>query len=217
MLEAMKNHQVTKLIFASSSSVYGGSNRIPFVETDPVDRPISPYAATKRTGELLCALYSRIWNLDVACLRLFATYGPRQRPEMAIHTFIRQLSEGKKIQVFGDSTTARDYTYVDDIIDGILRAIDRVRGFEIYNLGGSKSLDLHEVIRQIQSVLGSRAAVEYLPARQGDMGRTVADLRKSREKLAYEPRVPFEEGIRSFVRWYQSEGGIGWKAAEMKI
>ncbi|MFQ5797059.1 MAG: NAD-dependent epimerase/dehydratase family protein [Bacteroidota bacterium] len=216
VLEVMRKHHASGLIFASSSSVYGGSTNIPFVETDPVDRPISPYAATKRTGELLCALYHHLWNFNVACLRFFTVYGPRQRPEMAIHTFTRLLSEGERIQVFGDGSTARDYTYIDDILNGALKAIDNLRGFEIYNLGGSRRIQLRELIRLIGSSVGKKADVEHLPARAGEMPITEADLRKSREMLGYDPRVRIEEGLQRFVRWFLNDSRSVHDATERK-
>lgn len=203
ILEAMRHHLVRKLIFASSSSVYGGTSTIPFVETDPADRPLSPYAATKRSGELLCSLYHHLWNIDVSCLRFFTVYGPRQRPEMAIHAFTRRMSEGGEIQVYGDGSSARDYTYIDDILDGVLKAIEKVRGFEIFNLGESHKTSLRELIALLEASLGKKAAVAWLPPREGDMKVTFADVQKAEKLLGYKPRVSVEEGIRMFLRWYR--------------
>ncbi|MEE9187328.1 MAG: NAD-dependent epimerase/dehydratase family protein, partial [Bacteroidota bacterium] len=213
---AMRTHHVSKLIFASSSSVYGGSTNIPFVETDPADRPISPYAATKRAGELFCALYHHLWNFDVACLRIFTVYGPRQRPEMAVHRFTRRLSEAKRIKVFGDGSAARDFTYIDDILDGIQKAIDNVQGFEIYNLGVSRPTQLSQLINLLESSVGAKATIEYLPLRAGEMQITEANLRKSREKLGYEPHVPIEEGIRRFVQWFMNDSRTVRSESEVK-
>jgi UDP-glucuronate 4-epimerase len=172
-----------------------------------VDGPISPYAATKRAGELLCATYHRLYGLEVSCLRFFTVYGPRQRPDLAIHRFTRLIEAGQAIPVFGDGTTQRDYTYVDDILDGILRALSAGTGYRIYNLGESRTVSLNELIRLIEENLGRKARIERHPLQPGDVPRTCADISRARSELGYNPSVPMEEGIRRFVAWYRSQAG----------
>jgi UDP-glucuronate 4-epimerase len=204
LLEACRSHGVGKFIFGSSSSVYGNNTRLPFSEKDDVARPISPYAATKRAGELLCATYHELYRLNVFALRFFTVYGPRQRPEMAIHKFARLVDRGLPVPRFGDGSTRRDYTYITDIINGVLRAIERVQGFEIINLGGSHTTSLTELIMLIERNLDHRAVVKEEAGQPGDVVATYADVDKARRLLGYEPRVPVEEGIQRFVEWYRS-------------
>jgi UDP-glucuronate 4-epimerase len=205
LLEACKKYKIRRLVFASSSSVYGNNPKVPFAEDDPVDNPISPYAATKKAGELICHTYHHLYGMDIACLRYFTVYGPRQRPEMAIHQFSRLIQQGKKVSLFGDGSSRRDYTYVDDAIDGTMGALFREHGYEIYNIGESQTTSLSELVQLIEEQMGKRAQVEYLPAQPGDVERTYADIRKARERLGYQPRINMREGISRFVRWYLEE------------
>src|SRR5437899_2174628 len=203
LLEACRSHGVAKFIFGSSSSVYGNNAKLPFSEKDEVDRPISPYAATKRAGELLCATYHELYRLNVFALRFFTVYGPRQRPEMAIHRFTRLIDRGLPLPRFGDGSTRRDYTYIADIIDGIQRAMERVQGFEIINLGGSQTTRLADLIDLLEKNLGQQAVIEEEPGQPGDVVATYADVDKARRLLEYEPQVTLEEGIGRFVEWYK--------------
>jgi len=205
LLEACRRHNVGKFVFGSSSSVYGDSTKAPYREQEAADRPISPYGATKRAGELLCASYHALFRLNVFCLRFFTVYGPRQRPEMAIHRFTRLIDRGLPLPRFGDGSTSRDYTYVDDIIQGVLRAIERVQGFEIINLGGSRTTRLQELIGLLEDRLGKKAIVEAQPDQPGDVVATWADVAKAHRLLGYEPKVPIEEGLTRFVAWYRGE------------
>lgn len=203
LLEAMKTYGCKKMIFASSSSVYGNNKKIPFSEEDDVDSPISPYAATKKAGELLCHTYHHLYGFDIFCLRFFTVYGPRQRPDLAIHKFTKLITQGKPIPVFGDGNTCRDYTYIDDILQGIYSAIINLNGFEVINLGDSKTISLHKMIEVIEAEVGKKAIIEFLPEQLGDVKRTHADISKAKKILNYQPQVKFEEGIKEFVKWYQ--------------
>ena len=203
LLEACRKNAVRRFVFASSSSVYGNNSRVPFSEEDPVNAPISPYAATKKAGELLCHTYHHLYGLDVACLRYFTVYGPRQRPEMAIHHFFRSIHEGKKISIFGDGSSLRDYTYIDDAIEGTLGALSREHGFQIYNIGESRTIKLSELIQAIEEQIGKKALIEHLPEQPGDVKQTYADIRKAREHLGYNPKTDIREGLARFVRWYK--------------
>ena len=205
LLELAREHKVEQFVFGSSSSVYGEQEKVPFSEDDPVAKPISPYAATKAAGELLCHTYSHLWGLRCVCLRFFTVYGARQRPDLAIHKFARLISEGKPIPVFGDGTTRRDYTYVDDIIAGVRAAIDyRETPYEVFNLGESRTVELRELIGLIEREVGRDAIIERHPPQPGDVPRTFADVSKARRLLGYDPRTPIEEGIRRFVEWFKS-------------
>jgi UDP-glucuronate 4-epimerase len=205
LLEACRQHGVHRFIFASSSSVYGNSSRVPFSEDDPVNHPISPYAATKKGGELLCHTYHHLYGMDIACLRFFTVYGPRQRPEMAIHHFTRSIFEGRKISLFGDGSSRRDYTYIEDIIEGTMGVFSREHGFQVYNLGESQTISLSELIREIEGQTGKKAILEYLPEQPGDVKQTFADIRKAKEMLGYNPRTKVREGLGRFVQWYREE------------
>ncbi len=209
LLEACRRHGVTRFVFGSSSSVYGNSNRVPFSEDQPVARPVSPYAATKAAGELLCHAYHVIHGFDVTCLRFFTVYGPRQRPEMAIHKFGRMMLEGRALPRFGDGTSERDYTYVSDIIDGVVKALDRIGGFHIYNLGESRRITLAMLIQLLERELGIPARIEPLADQPGDVRTTWADITRARSELGYDPSVPIEEGIRRFAAWLKGRGGAG--------
>jgi len=206
LLEACRKHEVHNFIFASSSSVYGENQRVPFSEEVLDIQPISPYGATKRAGELLCYSYHHLYGMNIACLRIFTAYGPRQRPEMAIHKFTRLIDRGEKIPVFGDGSSRRDYTYIDDLVDGILRVIRHHEGFEVYNLGESQTTSLKELIRLIEEAFGKKTNVEMLEFQPGDVSVTYADISKAERMLRYQPRVKMEEGIKRFVEWYKAQG-----------
>lgn len=195
-----------KFIFASSSSVYGNNPRVPFAESDRVDDPISPYAATKKAGELLCHTYHHLYGFPMTCLRFFTVYGPRQRPDLAIHKFARLILEGRPIPVFGDGTMSRDFTYIDDIIQGIERAIERCQDYRIYNLGESQPIVLSELIRALERALGETAIIERHPLQPGDVDRTFADLTLSRKELGYAPSTDLATGLGHFVKWLRAEG-----------
>ena len=205
LLEACKSHGVKNFVFASSSSVYGENQRVPFSERDLDIQPISPYGATKRAGELLCYSYHHLFEMDIACLRFFTAYGPRQRPEMAIHKFTRLIDHNEKIPMYGDGSSRRDYTYIDDIVDGIWGVLQYHKGYDVYNLGESQTTSLKELIQFIEGALKKKAIIEVLPLQPGDVSITYADVTKAKEKLGYRPKVNIGEGIRRFVEWYQAE------------
>lgn len=200
---AVRSAPGLKFIFASSSSVYGNNPKVPFSEDDNVDHPISPYAATKRAGELLCYTYHHLHGLPVTALRFFTVYGPRQRPDLAIHKFTARILAGQEIEVYGDGSTSRDYTYIDDIVRGVLAAIDRCAGYEIINLGSRRPIRLDEMIRTLEEALGVRAKLRALPAQPGDVERTFADISRAERLLDYAPTMSFAEGVRRFVAWYR--------------
>jgi UDP-glucuronate 4-epimerase len=205
LLEAMAASGCRRLVYGGTSSVYGASGRPPFREDDPADRPVSPYAATKRAAELLCHAWHALHAFRVTVLRFFTVYGPRQRPEMAIHKFARLLLEGRPIPRFGDGSSVRDYTYVDDVQDGLLRALDRDDAFEIFNLGESQTWSLARLVELLAKELEVEARVEALPDQPGDVPATCADLTKSRRVLGYDPKVALPEGLRRFVSWLREE------------
>ncbi len=208
LLQAAVNHGVRKFAFASSSSVYGNLAKIPFSEEDPVAEPISPYAATKRAGELLCYTFWHLYKLPVSCLRFFTVYGPRQRPDLAIHKFTRLISAGKPIPFFGDGTTSRDYTFVDDIVSGIMASLEKGDRYRIYNLGGSSPVTLTELIAELERAVGKPAILDKRPAQLGDVERTFADLTRAKAELGYEPKTTLAEGLRKFVGWYREFGHL---------
>ena len=195
MLRAAERAGCSRFVFASSSSVYGNNPKAPFSEDDPVDHPISPYAATKRAGELLCHAHWHLTGMPVACLRFFTVYGPGQRPDLAISKFLRLVASDRAIPMFGNGRTSRDYTFVDDIVGGVVAALDRVDRFRIYNLGGNAPVTLDELIQTIGRVTGRTVRLEHLPIQAGDVERTFADLSRSRAELGYEPKTMLEEGI----------------------
>ncbi len=205
LLEMSSQFQVSKFIFASSSSVYGKNTKVPFSEDDPVNCPISLYASTKRAGELLAYTYSSLFSLSVTCLRFFTVYGPRQRPDMAIYKFTKLISEGKEIPFFGNGTSRRDYTYITDIVDGIENAIDRCKGYRIYNLGESHTIELKHLVRLLENALGKSAKIKSLPDQPGDVPITYADIQKAKVELDFDPKVSIQEGIDQFVEWYVQE------------
>jgi UDP-glucuronate 4-epimerase len=199
LLEAMRLNGVNKLLFASSSSIYGNNEKVPFAETDIVDNPISPYASTKKSGELLCHVYHHLYNFDISCLRFFTVYGPRQRPDLAIHKFIRLIDERKAIPFFGDGNTSRDYTFIDDIIEGIDCAFRHLDGYNIYNLGESKVISLRHLLETIEQSLNKKAVLNQLPLQPGDVTKTFADISKAKSEIGYNPKYDFETGINKFV------------------
>jgi UDP-glucuronate 4-epimerase len=207
LMDAMAAHGVKRLVFASSSSVYGNNEKVPFSESDPVDHPISPYAATKKAGELAAHTWHHLKGISCACLRFFTVYGPRQRPDLAITKFTNLMLDGKPIPVYGDGSTRRDYTYIADIVDGVLRALDWTAEpgrYEVFNLGESRTISLSEMIEVLEKALGVKAEIDRLGAQPGDVSRTWADIAKAREVLGYHPSTPFEEGIDEFVRWLKA-------------
>lgn len=203
LLEACRRHDIERFIFGSSSSVYGNNPRVPFSEEHPVDHPISPYAATKKSGEVLCHVYHHLYGMHVACLRFFTVYGPRQRPEMAIHKFARALTQGREIQQYGDGSSARDYTYVSDIVDGIVRAIERVSGYAIWNLGGSRTVTLSELVSGMARRLGVPARIRQLENQPGDVDRTWADISRARRELDWSPGIDIWRGLDLFLEWFE--------------
>jgi len=208
LMDAMAEHNVTRLVFASSSSVYGNNEKTPFSESDPVDHPISPYAATKKAGELAVHTWHHLKGLSCACLRFFTVYGPRQRPDLAITKFANLMLEGKPIPVFGDGATRRDYTYVADTVDGVVRALDWTETpgrYGVFNLGESRTVSLSEMIETLEHALDVKAEITRLPAQPGDVERTWADIARAREVLGYNPSTTFEEGIEQFVRWLKAQ------------
>jgi len=205
VLELAVRQKVPKFIFASSSSVYGQREGSPFREDDRVDNPISPYAATKKAGELLCYTYHHNYGLPMACLRFFTVYGPRQRPEMAIHTFTRAIYQGEPITVYGDGQSRRDYTFIDDIVNGVVASLERVAGYKIYNLGNHRAVELRELIRLLEEDLGKKAEIKHLPPQPGDVPLTCADIQRAQEELGFSPSVPIERGLELFVEWYEKK------------
>jgi len=202
MLEAAKKFGIKKFIFASSSSVYGNNKKVPFSESDNVDFPISPYGATKKAGELICHTYSHLYGMNITCLRFFTVYGPRQRPDLAVHKFSRLIEQGRPIPVFGDGSMQRDFTYIDDIINGTMAAIKNCRGYEIYNLGESRPVRLDKLISEIEKALGKKAVINRFPVQPGDVYRTYADVTKAKEKLGYNPNTEIAVGLKRFVEWF---------------
>ncbi|MFL6229013.1 MAG: GDP-mannose 4,6-dehydratase [Pyrinomonadaceae bacterium] len=206
LLELARAHRVPQFVFGSSSSVYGENAKVPFSEDDPVSHPISPYAATKAAGELLCYTYAHLYGVRCVCLRFFTVYGARQRPDLAIHKFARLISAGQPIPVFGDGTTRRDYTFVDDIIAGVRAAIGYdATMFEAINLGESRTVELRELIALLERELGREAIINRQPPQPGDVPQTFADIAKARRLLGYNPRTQIEEGIRRFVEWFNEK------------
>lgn len=205
LLELARKHNVRQFVFGSSSSVYGINTKVPFAEEDRIHQPISPYAATKAAGELLCHTYSHLYDIRTVCLRFFTVYGARQRPDLAIHKFSRLISEGRPIQVFGDGSSRRDYTYVDDIIQGVRAAIDYDKSIhEVFNLGESQTVTLSELIELLERSLDMRAVIDRQPMQPGDVPATYADIAKSRELLGYNPTTAIQDGIPKFVGWFLS-------------
>lgn len=209
ILECMKEKRIMNLVMASSSSVYGNSKTVPFKESDIVDFAISPYAATKKANEVMTHVYHKLYNINVIMLRFFTVYGPRQRPDLAINKFTRLMLEGKKIPMFGDGSTSRDYTYIGDIVDGIERSVNYCLNnsnvYEILNLGNSSPVSLKEMINTIGKCLNVVPDIEELPMQPGDVDRTYACIDKAKNMIGYNPQTPFEEGIKKFVKWYKTK------------
>jgi UDP-glucuronate 4-epimerase len=202
ILEAMRAHNVKRMLFASSSSVYGNNSKVPFAESDFVDNPISPYASTKKSGELLCHVYCHLHGMDITCLRFFTVFGPGQRPDLAIHKFTRLIDEGKPIPYFGDGTSSRDYTFILDIVNGIDCAINNLGGYKLFNLGESRIIKLAELVAMLENALGKKAVLEQLPYQPGDVMITYADISKARSEIGYKPAYTMSKGIEEFVKWY---------------
>jgi UDP-glucuronate 4-epimerase len=201
LLEAAKKHKINKFFFGSSSSVYGNNTKVPFSEDDSVDFPISPYAATKKAGELICHTYHHLCGMSITCLRFFTVYGPRQRPDLAIHKFAKLIEQDKPIPVYGDGSMMRDFTYIDDIVSGIVAAMGRCDGFNIYNLGESEPITVNDLIAEIEKALGKKAAREYQLPQPGDVERTYADITKAARDLGYNPSTSIRAGLEKFTVW----------------
>ena len=211
LLEFAREREIRSFVFASSSSsVYGNNEKVPFSEEDSVDRPISPYAATKKAGELLCHTQTHLHGISCTCLRFFTVYGPRQRPDLAIRKFSRLVLSGQELPRFGNGTTARDYTFIEDIIQGVTAAVDFTRRgegrFEVINLGESRTVTLSEMIRVVGEVFDRKPRIRSLPMQPGDVERTYADVTKARELLGYRPSTEFVDGMRAFASWYETQG-----------
>ena len=205
LLEACRRHQIGHFIFASSSSVYGVNTKVPFAETDLIERTISPYASTKLMGEQLCSNYSHLYGIRCMCLRFFTVYGPRQRPDLAIAKFTRRILDGTPIDQYGDGSTARDYTFIGDIIQGVTRAAAYEKSkYEVFNLGGSETHTLSELICTIESTIGKKAIIQQLSDQPGDVPRTFADITKAKQLLEYSPTTPLSSGIQHYLEWVQS-------------
>jgi UDP-glucuronate 4-epimerase len=203
LLELAKKHRIGHFVFGSSSSVYGMNTKVPFSEDDPTDNIISPYAATKRIGEHYCKVYSSLHGMDITCLRFFTVYGPRCRPDLAAMKFMRLIDEGKPIEFYGDGSTMRDYTYVADIVDGVVASCDKRFRYEIINLGDSKPVKLKDMLATIEDAIGKKAKLIRKPIPPGDVLATYADIRKAGKLLGYKPRFPFRKGIAEMAAWYR--------------
>ena len=203
LLEMARKCDVPKFIFASSSSVYGRNKKVPFAEDDPVDHPISPYAATKKAGEQMCYTYHHLYGIKVTCLRFFTVYGPRQRPDMAISKFTHLIANEEKVPMYGDGSSKRDYTYISDIIDGVEKAVEKCESYHIYNLGESRTIDLKSLIHLIEDCFGKKAIIDQMPNQPGDVPITYADISKAQKEIDYNPKVDIREGVRHFAEWYK--------------
>ncbi|HCU07034.1 MAG TPA: epimerase [Holosporales bacterium] len=208
ILEAMKKYQVKKMVFASSSSVYGNNETVPFMETDIVDFPISPYAASKKAGELLCHTYHHLYGFDIFCMRFFTVYGPKQRPDLAIHKFTKALINQEEIPFYGDGSSRRDYTHISDIINGIECAIEKIEGFNIFNLGESKTTSLSELVEYLEKYTNEKAKLIKLPFQPGDVNITYANTEKARKLLNYHPTMNIDDGLKEFVEWFKRDLSI---------
>ena len=208
LLEAMREADIKNMLFASSSSVYGNNKKVPFSELDPVDNPISPYAATKKAGELLCYTYHHLYDFNIFCLRFFTVYGPGQRPEMAIQQFGRKIREGLPITLFGDGSTRRDYTFVEDIVAGIMASAQNLKGYEILNLGNSDTISLIDLVHSIEDTLGKKALIEWQPMQPGDVEITYADISKAEKLIGFKPDYPIQKGLKKMFEEQGKEKGI---------
>jgi UDP-glucuronate 4-epimerase len=207
LLEAARNNGVKKITIASTSSVYGLNSKVPFAESDPIFSAISPYAASKLACEALGHVYHHLYGMDVVMLRFFTVYGQRQRPDLAIYKFAKLITAGKPIPVFGDGSAARDYTFISDILDGIMACTQKKFGFEIFNLGESQIVQLNQMIALLEDALGKKAVIDRQPLQPGDVPLTFADISKARDQLGYQPRVRVEQGIPRFVEWFRQDTG----------
>jgi UDP-glucuronate 4-epimerase len=205
LLELARRFKVPHFVFASSSSVYGNQTKVPFSESDPVNQPVSPYAATKKAGEMLCHTYAHLYGINTSCLRFFTVYGPAGRPDMAPYLFTEALLKNKPIKKFGDGTTRRDYTYIDDIVDGIVSAVEHTFPFEIFNLGNNQPVSLNEFIAEVEAATGKKAIIQQEPMQAGDVEQTYADIDKAKKMLGFEPKTGLKEGLKKFVEWYKNE------------
>lgn len=207
LLETMKQFGVKKFIFASSSSVYGNRSKVPFVETDNVDKAISPYASTKKAGEVIAHTYHHLYGIDMLLLRFFTVYGERQRPDLAIHKFTKLIMEGKPIPFYGNGLTFRDYTHISDIVSGVVEAVKLIESeenlYEIINMGNNQTVSLQEMVAHIEKAVGKKAIINKMPMQMGDVAKTYADIGKAKRLLGYNPKMNFEKGIRQFVKWYK--------------
>ena len=205
VLEAIRSYKIENFVFASSSSVYGGNVKIPYCEEDRVDHPVSPYAATKKMCELMIYNYHHLYGIPSTLHRFFTVYGPRQRPEMAIHKFVRSIFDRKPLTLFGDGSSSRDYTYISDIVDGLVCSIKKPHDYEIFNLGNSYTITLSGLIDLLEETIGIPVERKYYPFQPGDVMKTWSDINKSKKMLSYSPKVPIETGIEKFVEWYRKE------------
>ena len=205
LLEKAQQHNIENFVFASSSSVYGDNKKTPFKETHNTNNQVSPYAAAKKCAEIYCHTYHKLYNIPISVLRFFTVYGPRQRPEMAIHKFTRRIMNNESVPMFGDGSSERDYTYISDIVNGILLSLKNPSPFEIFNLGNSKKIKLKNLIKLIEEKTNKKANIKKLPFQKGDVSVTYADISKSKKILGYEPKVSIEEGIEKFVDWYKKK------------
>ncbi len=206
LFESAVRHDMPTFVFASSSSVYGERESGPFLESDRVDHPISPYAATKKAGELVAHSFHSAHGLDVTCVRFFTAYGPRQRPDLAIRRFAERMRAGSPIPIYGDGSAVRDFTYVDDVVDGLVRAVDRPLGYAVLNFGAGRAVSVLQMVDELERALGVEAKREFQDPQVGDVPRTLADVSAAREALGYDPRIGFEEGISRFVAWLEGRG-----------
>ena len=202
LLECCKERGINRFVFGSSSSVYGVNSKVPFSEADNIAKTISPYAATKLANEAMCYTYHHLYGMSIAALRFFTVYGPRQRPEMAIHKFMRLIYEGQELEMYGDGTSQRDYTYVADIVQGIVSSMKLDCGFEVFNLGNSRTITLKELIEKIQEAIGKKANIKTVPDQPGDVPITYADITKSKDMLGYQPDYPLERGLKNMAEWF---------------
>lgn len=198
-----------KFVFGSSSSVYGGNEKVPFAESDPVNGPVSPYAASKRAGELLCHSFHHLSGIPVTCLRFFTVFGPGQRPDLAIHKFSRMILDGESLPFYGDGSTSRDYTFITDIVDGVMRAVERADGYHIYNLGGHERTTLSELVAGIETAFGAKATLDRQAEQPGDVPRTYADTALAERELGYQRKVGIAKGLQLFAEWFLAERASG--------
>jgi UDP-glucuronate 4-epimerase len=205
LLEAARKNNVEQFIFGSSSSIYGNNEKTPFSEDDNVDFPISPYAATKKAGELICHTYYNLYGISITSLRFFTVYGPRQRPDLAIHKFARLIENEKPIPIYGDGSMMRDFTYIDDIIDGVVAAMQNCSGFNIYNLGHSNPISVNDIVTELEKALDKKAIKEYMPSQPGDVERTYADVTKASKELGYNPTTSIQTGLAKFIYWLKQQ------------